>query len=133
MSNKRCFQYNGQYYDIGTKVILKTKYKGEVITTYLGDGRFDGFSIYDYPSGVPSKYYIKEIIEPIYYQEDSIEESKKSNIFIRTGSGSWGAHDDIFHGLLLYVAVMLGGIIFNDRWLIWIAATIIFFGWKAKK
>lgn len=27
----------------------------------------------------------------------------------------------------LYILVMLGGTIFNDRWLIWIAATIIYF------
>ena len=28
---------------------------------------------------------------------------------------------------VLYVIVMVGGVIFNDRWLIWIAATIIYF------
>ena len=28
---------------------------------------------------------------------------------------------------LLYIAVMLGGSIFNDRWLIWIVATVVFF------
>ncbi len=133
MSKMRCFQYNGQYYDIGTKVILKTKYKGEITTIYLGNGCFDGVSICDYPSGMPSKYYIKEIIKPVYYQESPINETKKANIFTRTGSGSAGSNDDVFHGLLLYIAVMIGGVIFNDRWLIWVIATAVFFSWKAKK
>jgi hypothetical protein len=35
-------------------------------------------------------------------------------------------------GLIIYIAVMLGAIIFVDRWLIWIAATIIYFGRKLK-
>ena len=35
-------------------------------------------------------------------------------------------------GLIIYIAVMLIGVIFVDRWLIWIAATLIYFGSKLK-
>lgn len=137
-SNRHPLHYNGVDYMPGTKMLVKTRYKGEVITTYLGWNsytryQFEGLSPHDVPSGIESKYWIVKIIEPVYYQESPINESKKSNIFVRTGSGSAAHDDEIFHGLLLYITVMLFGIIFNDRWLIWIAATIIFFSWKAKK
>lgn len=33
-------------------------------------------------------------------------------------------------GLIIYILVMIVGVIFVDRWLIWIAATIIYFGSK---
>ena len=36
-------------------------------------------------------------------------------------------------GLIIYIAVMVIGVIFVDRWLIWIAATLIYFGSKLKK
>ena len=36
-------------------------------------------------------------------------------------------------GLIIYIAVMVLGVIFVDRWLIWIAATLIYFGSKLKK
>lgn len=130
--------YKGHDYMPGTKVLLKTKYKGQVATTYLGRSKyeryqFEGLALGDFAFGMDPEYFIVEIIEPVYYKEPPIDESKKANILVRTGSGSWDSHDDVFHGLLLYIVVMIGGIIFKDRWLIWIMATIIFFGWKAKK
>lgn len=33
-------------------------------------------------------------------------------------------------GLIIYIAVMLIGTIFVDRWLIWVVATLIYFGRK---
>lgn len=133
MSINRCLYYKGKYYDIGTKVKIKTKRKGEIVTIFRGFRRYDGLTEHDYYSGMSSEYYIVEIIEPVYYKEPEPDSTKKANAFMQTGSGSWNSHDDVFHGFLLYIAVMLGGIIFNDRWLIWIIATVIFFGWKKKK
>ena len=136
MSKDRCFNYNGQYYDVGTKV--KMKIKGEIIeTTYLGSGgkyaRYQFEGIEHTFNACPNLHHIIiEIVEPVYYQEPPVDESKKENIFFRTGSGSAAHSDDVFHGFLLYLAVMLGGIIFKDRWLIWIMATIVYFGWKKK-
>ena len=137
MNEDKCFHYKGKYYDIGTSVKIKTE-SGEVLTTFLGCIRDPVYKhVLYYFDGLPPRpnftHLITEIVKPVYYQETFIDESKKANIFIRTGSGSWNSHDDVFHGLLLYIMVMIGGIIFNDRWLIWIVATIIFFGWKAKK
>ena len=139
MGKNNCFNYNGQYYDIGTKVKLNPKYKEDTTFTYLGYNtyrhayEFKGLtrSVY-YQSDTRIEVLIEEIVEPIYYQEPPEDESKKANIFFQTGSGSAANDDDVFHGFLLYLAVMLGGIIFNDRWLIWIAATLIYFGWKNK-
>lgn len=125
--------YKGIYYDVGTKVKMKTKYQGEIITTFLGNGQYEGLGRYSFYSGMPPEYYIIEIIEPIYYKESEVEPTKKSNVFTRTGSGSWNSHDEIFGGLIWYVAIMIIGTIFIDRWLIWIVATAVFFGWKAKK
>lgn len=36
-------------------------------------------------------------------------------------------------GIIIYIATMIGGSIFNDRVLVWIAATVIFIGWIIKK
>lgn len=133
MSRNRCLLYKGQYYDVGTKVKIKTRHNGEVVTTFRGFRRYDGLTEYDYYSGMSSEYYIVEIIEPVYYKEPEPDPAKKVNIFMRTGSGSWNSHDDVFHGLLLYIAVMLVGSIFKDALLIWIISTLVFFSWKAKK
>lgn len=123
--------YKGQYYDVGTKVKIKDKHNHIITTTYMGGGSYRPY-VFFYSLGKPETY-IVEIVEPVYYVPQQEEAPKKASIFTRTGSGSWNSHDDVFHGLLLYIAVMLGGIIFKDRWLIWITATLIFFGWKKKK
>lgn len=130
MSVPKYLYYKGQYYDVGTRVKLKTRWSGVVETTFLGYKTYDCCLERD---GATPEDYIVEIVKPVYYVSPQQQDSKKSNVFTRTGSGSWNSDDDVFHGLLLYIAIMLGGIIFNDRWLIWIIATVIFFGWKAKK
>lgn len=122
--------YKGQYYDVGTKVKLKTRWSGVVETIFLGYETYDCYL--ERASANPDDY-IVEIIEPVYYVPPEKQEGEKSNVFMRTGSGSWNSDDDIFHGLLLYIAVMLVGTIFKDRLLIWIIATWVFFSWKAKK
>ena len=123
--------YKGQYYDAGTKVKIRNK-SGEIETaTYLGGGSYEPYVSY-FSLNKPETY-IVEIIEPVYYYPQQQDDAKKSSVFTRTGSGSWNSHDNVFYGLLLYIAVMIVGAIFKDRWLIWIMATVIFFGWKAKK
>jgi hypothetical protein len=124
--------YRGIWYYIGTKVTLKTREGNIVTATFLGNGRYEGeIMYYGYHGTCDAEKFIVGIVEPVYPPHK--QEGEKSNTFFRTGSGSWNSDDDVFHGFLLYLAVMLGGIIFNDRWLIWIVATIIYFGWKAKK
>ena len=36
-----CLEYKGVKYDIGTKVKLKTKWDGIVVTTFLGNTTYD--------------------------------------------------------------------------------------------
>lgn len=40
---------------------------------------------------------------------------------------------DVGFAIIIYIIVMIGGAIFNDRWLIWIAATIILVNYLKKK
>lgn len=133
MAKGGSFEYKGKYYDRGTVVRLKTKYNGIITTTYEGSGEFEGVSKYAFYSSLSPEDYIVEIIKPIYYKEPEINNSKKSSIFTRTGSGSWQSSDTITLGLIWYIIIMIVGALFVDRWLIWIAATVIFFSWKAKK
>jgi hypothetical protein len=129
--------YKGVYYDVGTKVKLQTKWDGIIVATYAGYGEFKEISKYHFNWGLPPERYIVKIIEPVYYEppkpEESSEKEKKVNIFLRSGSGSWQSSDTILYGLFWYIAIMLIGAIFKDRWLIWIITTIVFFSWKAKK
>ena len=133
MSLSYYLYYKGRYYDVGTIVKIRTRYKGIIHSTYEGNGNFEGVSKYSRGGGPDPESYIVEIVKPVYYIPPEPEQPKKANIFVRSGSGSSAHNDDIFHGLLLYIVVMLVGTIFKDRWLIWIFATIFFFGWKAKK
>ena len=128
MSVPDYFEYKGVKYAKGTTLWMKNKWNKTVQTTYLGGYDFLGMK-YSRAGGDD----IVGIIDPVYYVEPEPTQPKKSNIFFRTGSGSCGSSDDVFHGFLLYLAVMIGGVIFKDRWLIWIAATVIYFNWLDKQ
>jgi len=120
--------YKGVYYDVGTVVKLRTKWNKEVITTFLGGHKYEGVSPYDCYFLDPPETYIIEIIKPVYYVP-----SKGGSSMTRSGSGSSTSSDEIAIGLIWYIAVMLVAIIFKDRLLIWIVATIIFFAGKYTK
>lgn len=133
MSRHRYLYYKGQYYDVGTRVMLKTRWCGVVLATFQGYGEYDGKGAYSLSGGPNPDDYIIEIVEPVYYVEPEPTSPKKSSIFTRTGSGSWGSSDEVFVGLVLYIAVMLVATIFKDRIGIWILATIVYFNWLKKK
>ena len=140
------FEFKGVKYGIGTiaKIPLSRDIRWIPLEKYIHEAQFAGggrFVFTKFPGELylfessghfSGKYeeYI-EIIEPVYYQEP--EPLKPQNIFLRTESGSWDAHNDVCVGLIWYIIVMIVGIIFNERLLIWIAATIYFFLWKSKK
>lgn len=129
MSIPKYLYYKGVYYDVGTKVKLKTRWYGIVEATFLGYRTYD--CLLERAGATPDDY-IVEIIEPVYYIPPPEPAPKKANIFFRTGSGSAAHNDDVFHGFLLYLAVMFGGLLFKDCVLVWISATIVYFSWKAK-
>ena len=138
--NNDYFEYKGVKYGIGTKVLVKDLCYGSSEAVFTGWKSFKSFE-----SDRPTisritiddiNTHIIKIIEPVYWQppEDiPTNRGKKSNIFTRTGSGSWQSADEVTYGLIWYIVIMLIGAIFNDRWIIWTAATIIFFSWKHKK
>lgn len=131
------FEYKGVKYGIGTKVLVTDLCYGQTIAMFYGwksygsfkDSRFDcGISVNDINTR------IIKVTEPVYWSPpEPKQDSKKSSIFTRTGSGSWQSDDDVTYGLIWYIVIMLVGTIFNDRWVIWICATLIFFSWKHKK
>lgn len=136
--NNDYFEYKGVKYGIGTKVMVKDLCWGETEATFYGwwsNKGFDGPHILGNGLNVNTiDEKIIKIIEPVYWSPPELKnDNQKSNIFIRTGSGSWQSHDEVCYGLIWYIVIMLIGSIFNDRWIIWIAATIIFFSWKHKK
>lgn len=125
--NEECFEYEGQKYDVGTRVRNKdfSKFEGTVTSC---DGR-QIIIVYDVGFGrIYGKYSLVgrkcfEIIKPVYYEE------KPKNIptqVQRNCPPSW----DVEVGWIWYVVIMFVLLFFKARWLGWIAATIIFFGWK---
>ena len=124
MSVNRCLFYKGVYYDVGTVVKLKTKWNEIKTTTFLGGGNYAGISRYGYYFLEPPETYIVEIVTPVYYQPPQRDSYQKSSRFT--------LNDETAIGLIWYIVIMLIGIIFKDRLLIWIVATIIFFGWKSQ-
>lgn len=139
MINKEYFEYKGVKYGIGTRVLAKDLCYGSSEAVFVGWKNFGSFKS-DKPT--MSRITVNDIdtniikiIDPVYWAppEEENAQEKKGNIFTRTGSGSWQSADEIAYGLIWYIVIMVVGTIFNDRWLIWIAATITFFTWKSKK
>ena len=132
------FEYKGVKYGIGTQVIVDDICYGRTNAIFygwqlLGSFRWDNRYITDINvNNINDK--IIMIVQPVYWSPPEPKPNgKKCNIFTRTGSGSWQSDDEVVHGLIWYIVVMLLGTIFNDRLIIWIAATIIFFSWKHGK
>lgn len=146
MGLKQYFEFKGVKYGIGTVVKIprfddwRWIPREELIeeAVFVGGGYFK-FKESNYSAFLPhlddrftGKYadYI-EIIEPVYYQEP--EPPKKQNIFLRTKSGSWEAHNHVCVGLTLYIIVMVLACFLKSPAAIWVLATIIYFSWKANK
>ena len=148
MSEIPYFEFQGVKYGIGTIIkypITDCRWGEPLIeeVRFCGGGHFVNVNhqgvtqLYSsFFNGTHPKYhktYINyiEIVQPVYYQEP--EPSKSSNVFFRTKSGSWDAHNQVCVGLIWYIIIMLVACIFKDTLLIWIIATIIFFLWKSNK
>ena len=138
------FEFKGVKYGIGT-IVRVPRYddlrwfsKEELLTEaiFVGGGYFNFTqikgSVFLAGDKLKGKYeeYI-EIVKPVYYQEP--EPPKPTNIFFRTGSGSWEAHNDVVYGFIIYMVVMIIATLFKARVGLWILATIVYFGWKSKK
>lgn len=141
------FIYKGIAYGVGTKVLFTEErdqrlcYKGArgkphtfVAGWSNGEKRFQWQENDDWRKGIFSIPYItnpdqeiKEIIEPVYANITPWQKQAINNMT------SGKVHTDVFGGVLLYIDAMLVGVIFKDRWLIWIFGTIIFVIWLLKQ
>lgn len=120
----RYLKYKGIYYDIGTKVKVKTRQGTIKEATFVGWSPQSGFV----GEGVWGQYYscdvdrvVVEIIEPIY---------PKDVVYVKDDDRELPPYEAIDLGWAWYIIIMIGGVFFHDRWLIWIGATAVFFLWK---
>lgn len=119
--------YKGQYYDVGTVVKIQTRWDGIKEATFYGWGAQGGFwrdGVTDSCHWFETEKYIVEIVKPIY-PKDLVE--------VTYSNYSCPPPWDVAIGWIWYIFIMVGGTIFNDRLLIWITATTIFFLWKNGK
>ena len=121
MNNKYLY-FKGKYYDVGTKVLIKTTWDGVQEATFCGWGTypFRGKCVWEQYCSSNVEKYIIDIIEPI---EVAFESIKNEN---RNCPNDW----EIEIGLIWYILIMVIGLIFKDRLMIWVVATAIFFLWK---
>lgn len=115
---ERFFTYQSKQYSVGTKVKFKFMYNLPEVGT-VEDINDDKILI-RLTDGTPywvmkTDNAITEILQPVYY----VEKNK-----------TLPPCDDVFYGWIFYIIVMAVGLIFKDRWIIWVAATILFFTWK---
>ena len=121
-------RFQGKCYDVGTRLKFKPSYWGDslegtiewishnVFYIRLTDGK--GWEL---SKVKPLDNTIIEIIEPVYYEEPPM---------VYKRGGICPSEDTIFVGWVWYIVIMLVGIIFKDRLLIWTVASAIFFLWK---
>ena len=121
-------RYKGQCYDVGTRLKFRPVASGSIV-----EGTIEWIShnhIYirlaDGGGRQLSKMFgldntITEIIEPVYY----VEPPKQ-----KTRGGPLPSEGDLFVGWVWYIVIMLVGLIFKGRLMIWVFASVIFFLWK---
>lgn len=143
------FEYQGKVYGIGTKVLAKAMWGEPQEVVFVGWRDGYGFHGGEYISQRyvdPEKIIIK-ILEPVeiqdnnklkVYNEVCAEDLSVHNAYkFILAVGSHRTHpqntEEVFYGWIFYIFIMLVGIIFIDKWLIWIGVTVLFFLWRSQK
>ena len=139
---KNYFTYKGVHYGYGTVV----KFKPEVYKGLAGATKLKG--VFEFYEGLTNGYLkfkstdkevskagmmgdwnpndvIECIIKPVYVELQPVWKKALENYSKATPEHKHLA----FPGTAIYIIVMLVGTLFNDRWLIYIAATIIYFNY----
>ena len=131
MPVEQFIRYKGLFYDVGTKLrINRYGIKEGEIEKFIGgtayirftDGSLESYSTM--PNMIDFDKLIVEIIKPVYWIPNELNLVDNQN---RTAP--W----DVEIGWIWYIIIMVVGTIFNDRLLIWVVATTIFFLWKNGK
>lgn len=142
------FGHEKYVYTVGTKAIIKHRNYGK---SFYYVGRFDGtqFVFDGYPtvpitvqynvgvsSAVSTNLFkagrnskgvsIAKIIEPHYYRPAPREMNAWDKFKVNGGPKPV----DTSFGTFIYIVVMIGGAIFKDRILLWVAATLIYLLWR---
>ena len=124
-------RFQGQCYDVGTRIKFKAGYWGpilegtiEIISHHIFFVRLTDGYLHQLSKIKPLDNIILEILEPVYYVEPEVEYKRGFN------GGVKPPEDDIFIGWIWYILIMVVGVIFRDRLTIWIFATVVFFLWK---
>jgi len=123
-------RFQGKCYDVGTRLKFKrSTAKWERVLEgkieWIGRHVFyirltDGCGC-ELSKVWPLDNIIIEIIEPVYYEEPQ-------KVYVR--GGPCPPEGELFVGWVWYIVIMLVGIIFKDRFAIWVFATVVFFLWK---
>ena len=124
------FEYNGKKYGVGTMYRYKSSITGEyVYDIYWGNNSNGKYVFGQLGSNISGSGW-----DPKEFQENKdieiIEVEKTNN---RISKGKPTSYVDTSIGWIWYIIIMIVGAIFNDRFLIWIMTTIIFFLWKNGK
>lgn len=118
-------EYKGVYYDKGTVVKLKT-HQGKIATaTFVGwypQPGFRGDGVWGYYYSGQTEQYVLEIIKPVYPPDVVYVRESDTRELPPEGA--------IDLGWAWYIVIMLGGVFFRDRLLIWVGASAVFFLWK---
>lgn len=138
MNKTDYFEYNGVRYYPGTKFKMKEpKYESAIVKARYVENSVNEESILVFYETTETLVkgqrgiFIKkeklsdviiEILDGNYYTE--LEQSKQ---YIPDSK-----IPELVIGWIMYLFIMVGLIIFNDRWLGWIAASIYFFNWRKK-
>lgn len=133
------FIYKGAVYGTGTivkvkKEVIEKRYLTKNGQEYIFKSSLDnGFNIFD-PCDRSYKYCcsigisdyekdIEEIIKPVYVELVPWQKAAFNNML----SGEVKA--DVAGGIIIYILVMVGSLIFNEWYLIWGFATLYFIFW----
>ena len=124
-------RFQGQCYNVGTRLRFKPFKWSEPLEgtiEWINHNHFyirltDGTG-WTLSHLIPLENTIVEIVYPVYYEEPPVK-------YVRgIRGGICPPEEDIFVGWVWYIAIMLVGVIFNDRLAIWVVASAIFFLWK---
>ena len=126
-------RYQGKCYDVGTKLRFRSfpgdrsegmvgvieKFVGSTVFIRGSDGCLYGVSTNPHLKHQLSP--IVEIINPVYYKAPSV---------VYGCERAYPSEESVFIGWVWYIAIMLIGMIFKDRFMIWTFTSAVFFLWK---
>ena len=130
---KKYMKYKGKYYDVGTICKIKGT-NGPKLVRFMGwhfqNDRWNFELVDKNDYGLYNSYnrsgvmdYCLEIVHPIYPDLTPVVSTKPDN---PNKPPSW----EVEVAWIWYIAIMVVLVIFKDRWIGWIATTVIFFLWK---